>query len=414
MTGAGSAQADTVLLSPHPTSVRAAREHVAAVLGDSLPELAETASLLVSEVVTNALLHAGTDIDLWCRVEGGSLRVRVRDGSSVTPSPRHYDAGAMTGRGLGLVELLAAEWGVDTDDGGKTVWFVLAGPHVVGGAAPSSLNERSAVEATFVVHLLGLPPDLALATIEYGDAVLREHALLTIGAASGRARGSAWPTPAIDLGPLLGQAAAAQEAGRTAIDVVLDFPVGAGPAALERLALVDEADRLAQEGELLTPAAVPEVGACRRWLFGQIGLQAEGVAPVGWSMPEPAEPAVGPVCLPDEEVRRLDGLRTGTIVADDANRILYVNPAAAALLGWADRELVGRRLVTIVPPELRGAHLAGFTRYLLTGEARLLGRRARLPALCRDGSVVQVDLSIEMADLDGRQVFRAELRAAEE
>jgi PAS domain S-box-containing protein len=305
-----------------------------------------------------------------------------------------------------MVELLADRWGVDADEQGKTVWFELGEPDA---GAPDARPVSDAVTppASFTVHLQDLPVDLLLAAVQYGDTVLRELVLLSIGSDEGPGPEGAPPTSKIDLGPLLAEVEEAQAAGRQSVDVVLGWPEGAGAAALERLALVDEADRMAREGSLLTPAAVPEVGLCRRWVYGEIGRQENGAAATSWTMPEPLEPVVGPARLPEAELRRLEALTRGAVVADDANRILYVNALAGKLLGWEGDALVGRRLACIVPPELRAAHLAGFTRYLLTGEARILGRRTRLPALRRDGSIIEVDIVIEMVDLGDRQVFRA-------
>jgi len=287
MSAAGPGAVDSITLASEPASARAARQHVARVLeAGPLSDLVDTASLLVSEVVTNALLHAGTVIELTCSIERGSLCVQVRDRSTVAPSPRHYDAAAMTGRGLGMVELLATEWGVDADEQGKTVWFLLVGPD----AEPVHRDEASEATATgtpFEVRLLNLPPGLVIATIQYGDALLREHALLTIGSGSMTGTAETWQTPSLDLGPVLGEAERAHRAGQAGIDLVLVLPENAGPAARERQALVDEADRLAQAGELLTPGATPEVQACRHWLFGQIVRQADGAPPVAWCPPEP-------------------------------------------------------------------------------------------------------------------------------
>jgi len=407
MIGSGAGATDTLTLEPHPTSPGAARRHIAQLLeAGPLAELVETAALLVSELVTNAVLHAATAIELSCRIEAGSVWVEVKDHSSVAPSVRHYDATASTGRGLGLVEGLADDWGIDVDEGGKTVWFLLAGPEAASMAPRTPSLHPPSPPGSFDVELRNLPVELVIATIQYGDAVLREVMLLTIAAPARSGRGNGRPVSKIDLGPLLALVEA-QRTGPPSVDIVLAFPDGSGPAALERLALVDEADRMARDGELLTLPAVPEIAACRRWLYGQISFQADGLAPVPWSMPAPMDPVVPAAQLPEEERRRLDALHQATVVADDANRILYVSPAAAAVLGWEGDELVGRRLISLVPPEMRAAHLAGFTRYLLTGEARLLGRPVRLPALRRDGSVVEVDITIALIDLGGRQAFRA-------
>jgi anti-sigma regulatory factor (Ser/Thr protein kinase) len=79
--------------------------------------------LAVSELVTNAVEHAGTSIDLRAGVGDGRLRVEVADGSGDLPHARTPDAGRLGGRGLHLVQQLADRWSVDTTPVGKTVWF---------------------------------------------------------------------------------------------------------------------------------------------------------------------------------------------------------------------------------------------------------------------------------------------------
>ena len=89
-------------------------------------DLVETAELLVSEIVTNAIVHAGTPIDVAVSFVDGGLRVEVTDGSPHVPSPRDYGPSAGTGRGLMLLEELGEDWGVLPEDPGKTVWFHIA------------------------------------------------------------------------------------------------------------------------------------------------------------------------------------------------------------------------------------------------------------------------------------------------
>ena len=110
--------------------------------------------------------------------------------------------------------------------------------------------------------------------------------------------------------------------------------------------------------------------------------------------------------------RLLDGLADAVVVADENNRIVYVNASTEKLLGWPPGELVGRPLVTIVPERLREAHRAGFARYLATREGRLVGGRpAEVPALRADGREVTVELTLTAHGLDdGREVFVASLR----
>jgi anti-sigma regulatory factor (Ser/Thr protein kinase) len=90
--------------------------------------LVESARLLVSELVVNAVLHAGTGAELVLRLDDDLLRVEVRDGNPAPIERREYSPYATTGRGLMILDALAHRWGVDeTDDGsGKIVWFELA------------------------------------------------------------------------------------------------------------------------------------------------------------------------------------------------------------------------------------------------------------------------------------------------
>ena len=87
----------------------------------------EDAVLLVSEVVTNSVVHGGPPIVVAVDCDSTTgLKVRVRDGSRELPMPRDADVLAEGGRGLGLVERLSDDWGVDPEPGdGKQVWFVL-------------------------------------------------------------------------------------------------------------------------------------------------------------------------------------------------------------------------------------------------------------------------------------------------
>ena len=113
-------------LEPDRSNVALARRFVMdAVHALGHEAAADVAELLTSEVVTNAVLHAGTSVQLRVVGETGAVRIEVTDGSSAAPARRHYSPEAATGRGLGLVEALATEWGTRTEAGGKTVWFTI-------------------------------------------------------------------------------------------------------------------------------------------------------------------------------------------------------------------------------------------------------------------------------------------------
>ena len=86
----------------------------------------DTVILLVSELVTNAVLHARSRLTICIDRNGDELRVGVSDSSAVIPRPRRYSSDAATGRGLGLVELMSATWGATPNDAGKEIWFTIS------------------------------------------------------------------------------------------------------------------------------------------------------------------------------------------------------------------------------------------------------------------------------------------------
>jgi anti-sigma regulatory factor (Ser/Thr protein kinase) len=112
-------------LVPHPTAPRAARDLVSRALMDwRLSQQIPDACLVVSELVTNAMIHAGTGIDVTLAEHRRSVRVAVRDHSHALPVERHGRSDEH-GRGLGIVAELASSWGVlPHSDGGKVVWAV--------------------------------------------------------------------------------------------------------------------------------------------------------------------------------------------------------------------------------------------------------------------------------------------------
>ncbi|MGH8968584.1 MAG: ATP-binding protein [Actinomycetes bacterium] len=86
----------------------------------------DEAVLLVSEVVTNSVLHGGPPITVAVDCDGGALQVLVRDGSPRLLQRRQANEDDEGGRGLELVDLLSSEWGVEPEaPDGKHVWFRL-------------------------------------------------------------------------------------------------------------------------------------------------------------------------------------------------------------------------------------------------------------------------------------------------
>jgi anti-sigma regulatory factor (Ser/Thr protein kinase) len=86
----------------------------------------DEALLLVSELVTNAVVYGAPPIKLKVSCNGSEgLEVRVSDGSDRLPERREAGALAEGGRGLFLVDSLSSRWGVEATEAGKEVWFAL-------------------------------------------------------------------------------------------------------------------------------------------------------------------------------------------------------------------------------------------------------------------------------------------------
>lgn len=110
--------------SPETDAPHAARrflEDALRAMGHS-ERLIEDARLLISELVTNAVVHARAPMSVSIRSQGSRVRLLVHDMSPAQPSPRPTSLDAPSGRGLQLIAALARDWGVTTSPTGKTVW----------------------------------------------------------------------------------------------------------------------------------------------------------------------------------------------------------------------------------------------------------------------------------------------------
>ncbi|QGZ49791.1 SpoIIE family protein phosphatase [Streptomyces sp. QHH-9511] len=116
-----------------PERVAAARRHLRQLLHDWADEdQVDSAVLMVSEMLTNVLIHTDGDAllvaSVTCDDDARRLRVEVSDGSDELPHKRHPGEMASSGRGLVLMEMLAHKWGVDPRGEGKSIWFELNEP----------------------------------------------------------------------------------------------------------------------------------------------------------------------------------------------------------------------------------------------------------------------------------------------
>jgi anti-anti-sigma factor len=97
-------------------------------------DVSEDAQIVVTELVSNAVEHAGTALDVVASLRGDYLHLAVHDGDPTPPRRKRRPRGAR-GRGLQLVESVAASWGSLLEDGGKVVWATLR-------VRPAQLNVR--------------------------------------------------------------------------------------------------------------------------------------------------------------------------------------------------------------------------------------------------------------------------------
>jgi len=430
--------------APEPVSNRDARRFLRRFLDSSGldGDIADSAELALSELVTNAVLHAHTEFEVALHLVDDVLRVEVTDRNPQLPVQRRYAEQATTGRGMDLVAAYTRDCGVDASPDRKTVWFVVDRP------SPSDEQDEQALLDAWVVDLddtadaavgggvvlLSLPPTLWLAAREHHDAVLRELALYVAAhpenapapdriALADRAR--AWISTQLvaELDRLAASAAIAHRVlpeghpsplpdTPASLDLEVSVPDDATEAFAALQDVLDVAETLAARGLLLARPGLPEIVAVRDWACEQAISQSSGVLPSPWPGTEQErftlshdrhEPAP-----PEWDTRLVSDSDRGAVAADDANRIIAVSRPFADALGWDVDDLVGRRVVVLIPPELREAHVAGFTRHLTTGETHAVGVPLRLPVLRADGTRVDCDFLIQqMPATTGRAVYVA-------
>ena len=271
----------------------------------------EVARLLVSELVTNAVLHAGTEVELRLEFDETRVNVEVADSNPHLPVIRAHGTEAGTGRGLHVVDQMASRWGARNLEVGKVVWFEIhnapqmdqehdPAPHQAQGKSggvtkidrPAELRgDYGEDEDLLSFRWLGLPLAAIDRTAEHYDSVLREFHIVLERRPTERV---AVPGRLISLmdeitqfGPIISAIELDVEEGRregaATIDVALELPREIASIALRLDNLLDETDAYCAAGvELLNLEPTPEVVALRKWLIGELVRQAEGHAPVSW------------------------------------------------------------------------------------------------------------------------------------
>lgn len=115
-----------LVLPPATGSVGVARRFLVERLEAwGVPHLQWQAVQIISELATNAVMHARSEFTVVLSMEDDLLRIEVHDHDARLPHQRHFDVHATTGRGLALVGTLSRSWGARADDGGKVVWCLV-------------------------------------------------------------------------------------------------------------------------------------------------------------------------------------------------------------------------------------------------------------------------------------------------
>jgi GAF domain-containing protein/anti-sigma regulatory factor (Ser/Thr protein kinase) len=345
---------DVLPLGSSADAVPQARQYVSRRLSaENLSHFADDAELAVTELVTNALLHAAPPVSLRVTPADGHVRVEVRDGSRVAPVRGQADVASMTGRGLALVEALAVRWGVDPTPAGKVVWAEL-GPEQDAGPASdfdgdveallSAWADDEPAELRYSIHLGPVPTDLLLQAKGHVDSLVREFELASSGASTGST--SSVPRQLAQLIDdvvrrfaevrlaIKRQAMAAAGRGEDHTDLTLNLPGEAADDAEAYLAALDEADAYARASRLLTLETPPQHRTFRRWYVSTLVEQLRARA--ADRVPPPPETF---------EQRVLAELGAEATLRASLERIAGLQSVTAALAGAANVEEVAQVVV---------------------------------------------------------------------
>jgi serine phosphatase RsbU (regulator of sigma subunit) len=290
-------------LGGEPGAVPKARRFTAKSLAAEPDHLVEDAEQVVSELVTNAILHGAEPVTLRILRGEHALRLEVEDSGRTLPVVGRPSADSMTGRGLSLVATLASGWGVEESPTGKVVWAELAEQ-----PAPLELTPATGLDLSFEpllhpevdgphhsIRLGVVRTDLLLAAKAHIDNVVRELQLMKAEDAAG---GATLPAPLVNLvdavtvdfaearESLKRQALAAAARGDEETELALWLPVSIAAAGERYLAALDAADRYARAAKMLTLAAPVSHRVLRRWYVRAVIEQLHAID-AGSEPPQP-------------------------------------------------------------------------------------------------------------------------------
>ena len=410
-------------LPAEPITAGQARLAVRQALEDAgASHLREVAELLVSELVTNAVVHAGTKVSLRITTEPASIRVEVQDGSSRLPIRRTWTDTAGTGRGMRIIDEHADRWDVHLTDDGKVVWFEigqLADAFVLNSSGTDLKLAPDAVEVT----LLDMPLLMHWAWQEHAATLLRDHLLYALEkdpkALDEHAAASTalsilnehLPAPQLPAEPAALMASSV-EPFVTAASVRLCIPAD----AINHFKILDDllvrAVAAADAGHLLSPPTQPEMMEMRTWLCGEVARQARGAEPTPWRGQTGLQAVLDPGSVRPRACQALADSDDALIATDDCSIIVAVTQSAVDFLGYAsEADLLGQRVLVVIPQRFHQAHIAGTTLHVTNGRDALLNQWISVPITRADGTEVPVSLHVISRRLQADvHVFIAQLR----
>ncbi|MEZ5098079.1 MAG: ATP-binding protein [Nocardioides sp.] len=286
-------------LGADPRSVQEARRWVAAACQEmGRQDLLECAELGVSELVTNALLHADDPIIVRVRGTTDHPRVEVSDGSREPPvvplQPTEDDLLSTFGRGLSIVAQGSIAWGAAIENGGKVVWFEPATAPQVGAMVDGAVFDMSEETLTLEpggdlvrVLLAAIPVPTMLGVRQHYNELRREVRLLSL------AHSDHYPV-AQDLTDVFTsfeqafpitathQVDAAHAAGEHSVDLDVLVRPQDGPTFERMSQLLDLADEFCRAERLLALERTPEQAGFQRWFLDEFARQARGEEPRSW------------------------------------------------------------------------------------------------------------------------------------
>lgn len=282
------------VLPHHPESVRAARGFVREVLdGSASIETIEAAETVVSELMTNAVVHAGTATEVEVRVEGPhGVYLAVTDGAPQHPVRPRTGVERSTGRGLALVGSLTREWGVALHPDRKVLWCHIGGATEDGPAPSLDTSEtREPSESVVAVSLVNAPLVVYASWSEDAEALLRDYLLAGIedADADSALRRHVASSQALAL---VVEGFAAVTADPVASSTVAEpgnarVTLAVPPDSIEDFETLNEVlgsavEAAATGGEYLSAATSRTGQNFRRWLCREVLAQSKGQVPTPW------------------------------------------------------------------------------------------------------------------------------------